>query len=85
MLCTNPVHDDLCLFLNIKIKAWLADKDAEALRCQNLLVEEEEAARRRYVPINCNVSHIGLLNPRFSNSNYVSSLISLVLCLEQTS
>ncbi|XP_010438854.1 PREDICTED: uncharacterized protein LOC104722404 [Camelina sativa] len=29
------------------IKAWLADKDAEALRCQNLLVEEEEAARRR--------------------------------------
>ncbi|WZZ25802.1 hypothetical protein YC2023_009203 [Brassica napus] len=29
------------------IKAWLADKDAEALRCQNLLVEEEEAAQRR--------------------------------------
>ncbi|CAF2149870.1 unnamed protein product [Brassica napus] len=28
------------------IKAWLADKDAEALRCQNLLVEEEEAAQR---------------------------------------
>ncbi|CAH8384463.1 unnamed protein product [Eruca vesicaria subsp. sativa] len=29
------------------IKAWLANKDAEALRCQNLLVEEEEAAQRR--------------------------------------
>ncbi|XP_011048736.1 PREDICTED: uncharacterized protein LOC105142683 isoform X2 [Populus euphratica] len=29
------------------IKAWLADKDAEALRCQKLLVEEEEAAHRR--------------------------------------
>ncbi|KAF3490123.1 hypothetical protein F2Q69_00057373, partial [Brassica cretica] len=29
------------------IKAWLADKDAESLRCQNLLVEEEEAAQRR--------------------------------------
>ncbi|KAF2542103.1 hypothetical protein F2Q68_00030159, partial [Brassica cretica] len=31
----------------LEIKAWLADKDAEALRCQNLLVEEEEAAQRR--------------------------------------
>ncbi|GAV79311.1 hypothetical protein CFOL_v3_22776, partial [Cephalotus follicularis] len=29
------------------IKAWLANKDAEALRCHKLLVEEEEAARRR--------------------------------------
>ncbi|CAI0546597.1 unnamed protein product [Linum tenue] len=29
------------------IKAWLADKDAEALRCQKLLFEEEEAAQRR--------------------------------------
>ncbi|KAF2320431.1 hypothetical protein GH714_027497 [Hevea brasiliensis] len=29
------------------VKAWLADKDAEALRCQQLLVEEEEAAQRR--------------------------------------
>ncbi|KAL0891042.1 hypothetical protein Bca101_015025 [Brassica carinata] len=28
------------------IEAWLTDKDAEALRCQNLLVEEEEAAQR---------------------------------------
>nr|GFB52730.1 zinc finger, C2H2 [Tanacetum cinerariifolium] len=31
------------------VKAWLADKDAEALRCQKLLVEEEEAAQRRFV------------------------------------
>ncbi|CAN1267462.1 hypothetical protein LINPERPRIM_LOCUS12832 [Linum perenne] len=29
------------------VKAWLADKDAESLRCQKLLVEEEEAAQRR--------------------------------------
>lgn len=29
------------------VKAWLADKDAEALRCQKMLVEEEEAAQRR--------------------------------------
>ncbi|KAK1366588.1 putative receptor protein kinase [Heracleum sosnowskyi] len=29
------------------VKAWLADKDAEALRCQKLLVEEEEASMRR--------------------------------------
>ncbi|XP_010555670.1 PREDICTED: uncharacterized protein LOC104825103 [Tarenaya hassleriana] len=29
------------------IEAWLADKDAESLRCQKLLVEEEEAAQRR--------------------------------------
>ncbi|XP_042505291.1 uncharacterized protein LOC122081932 isoform X2 [Macadamia integrifolia] len=29
------------------VTAWLADKDAEALRCHKLLVEEEEAARRR--------------------------------------
>jgi len=31
------------------VKAWLADKDAEALRCQKLLVEEEEAAQKRYI------------------------------------
>ncbi|XP_044468699.1 uncharacterized protein LOC123198138 isoform X2 [Mangifera indica] len=31
----------------ILVKAWLADKEAEALRCQKLLVEEEEAAQRR--------------------------------------
>lgn len=29
------------------VKAWLADKDAEALRFQKLLVEEEEAAQKR--------------------------------------
>ncbi|CAA7390879.1 unnamed protein product [Spirodela intermedia] len=29
------------------VKAWLADKDAEALRCQKLLFEEEEAAQKR--------------------------------------
>eukprot|EP00268_Persea_americana_P038907 TRINITY_DN38558_c0_g1_i6.p1 TRINITY_DN38558_c0_g1~~TRINITY_DN38558_c0_g1_i6.p1 ORF type:complete len:794 (-),score=229.05 TRINITY_DN38558_c0_g1_i6:491-2872(-) len=29
------------------VKAWIADKDAEALRCQKLLVEEEEAAQKR--------------------------------------
>ncbi|PKA59436.1 hypothetical protein AXF42_Ash019590 [Apostasia shenzhenica] len=29
------------------VKAWLVDKDAEALRCQKLLFEEEEAAQKR--------------------------------------
>nr|XP_027103753.1 uncharacterized protein LOC113725006 [Coffea arabica] len=29
------------------VKAWVADKDVEALRCQKLLVEEEEAAQKR--------------------------------------
>lgn len=33
------------------VKAWLADKDAEALRCQKLLVEEEEAAQRRQAEV----------------------------------
>ncbi|KAK8283837.1 hypothetical protein V6Z12_D08G120700 [Gossypium hirsutum] len=33
------------------VKAWLADKDAEALRCQKLLVEEEEAAHKRQVEL----------------------------------
>ncbi|XP_027364159.1 uncharacterized protein LOC113871317 isoform X2 [Abrus precatorius] len=33
------------------VKEWLADKDAEALRCQKLLVEEEEAAQKRQVEI----------------------------------
>lgn len=31
-----------------QVKAWVADKNAEALRCQKLLVEEEEAAKKRY-------------------------------------
>ncbi|XP_072978724.1 uncharacterized protein [Typha angustifolia] len=33
------------------VKAWLADKAAEALRCQKLLVEEEEAAQKRQVEL----------------------------------
>ncbi|XP_004496548.1 uncharacterized protein [Cicer arietinum] len=33
------------------VKEWLADKEAEALRCQKLLVEEEEAAQRRQAAI----------------------------------
>ncbi|KAB2016871.1 hypothetical protein ES319_D08G122500v1 [Gossypium barbadense] len=33
------------------VKAWLADKDAEALRCLKLLVEEEEAAHKRQVEL----------------------------------
>ena len=43
-----PYHDQLFFFPD-KVKAWLADKDAEALRCQKLLVEEEEAAQKRYI------------------------------------
>ncbi|WVZ13538.1 hypothetical protein V8G54_011104 [Vigna mungo] len=30
-----------------KVKAWLTEKEAEALRCQKQLVEEEEAAQKR--------------------------------------
>ncbi|CAN6462299.1 unnamed protein product [Victoria cruziana] len=33
------------------ITAWLADKDAEALRCQKLLFEEEEAAQKRHADL----------------------------------
>ncbi|XP_077223701.1 uncharacterized protein LOC143857190 isoform X3 [Tasmannia lanceolata] len=33
--------------ITLEVKAWVADKDAEALRCQKLLVEEEEAAQKR--------------------------------------
>ncbi|XVE64245.1 hypothetical protein DITRI_Ditri07aG0085900 [Diplodiscus trichospermus] len=41
-----------CFLLEQKlVKAWLADKDAEALRCQKLLVEEEEAAQKRQVEL----------------------------------
>ncbi|GAB2223629.1 hypothetical protein Droror1_Dr00017770 [Drosera rotundifolia] len=29
------------------VRAWLADKDAEALRCQKILVDEEEASQKR--------------------------------------
>lgn len=35
----------------VQVKAWLADKDAEALRWQKLLVEEEEAAQKRYISL----------------------------------
>ena len=34
-----------------QINAWRADKDAEALRFHKLLMEEEEAARKRYITI----------------------------------
>ncbi|KAL6541567.1 hypothetical protein OROGR_011053 [Orobanche gracilis] len=33
------------------LKAWMTDKDAEALRCQKLLVEEEEAEQKRQAEI----------------------------------
>lgn len=37
-----------CFLFELKLlKAWLTDKDAEALRCQKLLMEEEEAAQKR--------------------------------------
>ncbi|MCD7461704.1 hypothetical protein HAX54_046838 [Datura stramonium] len=35
------------LFEQKLVKAWFADKDAEALRCQKLLFEEEEAAQKK--------------------------------------
>ncbi|XP_057762235.1 uncharacterized protein LOC130982297 [Arachis stenosperma] len=41
-----------CFLLEQKlVKAWLADKDAEALRCHRQLVEEEEAAQKRQAEI----------------------------------
>ncbi|GAU51078.1 hypothetical protein TSUD_291130 [Trifolium subterraneum] len=39
------------LLEQILVKAWLADKDAEALRCQKQLVEEEEAAQKRQAEV----------------------------------
>ncbi|KAA8533709.1 hypothetical protein F0562_031226 [Nyssa sinensis] len=39
------------LFEQKLVKAWHANKDAEALRCQKLLVEEEEAAQKRQVEL----------------------------------
>ncbi|CAA2960018.1 uncharacterized protein LOC111396678 isoform X1 [Olea europaea subsp. europaea] len=44
---TNLIACTTYLFEQQLVKAWLTDKDAEALRCQKLLVEEEEAAQRR--------------------------------------
>ncbi|XP_011076143.1 uncharacterized protein LOC105160463 isoform X1 [Sesamum indicum] len=43
----NLVASTSFLFEQQLVKAWVADKDAEALRCQKLLVEEEEAAQKR--------------------------------------
>ncbi|KAI3458133.1 hypothetical protein Pfo_014796 [Paulownia fortunei] len=43
----NLVASTSFLFERQLVKAWVADKDAEALRCQKLLVEEEEAAQKR--------------------------------------
>ncbi|KAL6509298.1 hypothetical protein OROGR_022608 [Orobanche gracilis] len=34
-----------------QLKAWMTDKDAEALRCQKLLVEEEEAEQKRHAEL----------------------------------
>ncbi|KAK4384972.1 hypothetical protein Sango_2621200 [Sesamum angolense] len=42
----NLVASTSFLFEQQLVKAWVADKDAEALRCQKLLVEEEEAAQK---------------------------------------
>ncbi|KAE9611314.1 hypothetical protein Lal_00011570 [Lupinus albus] len=53
-VCLEPKNLVACtsFLLEQKLaKAWLADKDAEALRCQNLLMEEEDAARRRQARI----------------------------------
>ncbi|KAG8381308.1 hypothetical protein BUALT_Bualt06G0108900 [Buddleja alternifolia] len=43
----NLVASTSFLFEQQLVKAWVADKDAEALRCQKLLVEEEEAEQKR--------------------------------------
>jgi len=37
----------LLLQIELQVEAWCADKTAEALRCQKLLEEEEEAAQKR--------------------------------------
>ncbi|XP_022878923.1 uncharacterized protein LOC111396678 isoform X2 [Olea europaea var. sylvestris] len=44
---TNLIACTTFLFEQQLVKAWIDDKDAEALRCQKLLVEEEEAAQKR--------------------------------------
>ncbi|EPS64283.1 hypothetical protein M569_10498, partial [Genlisea aurea] len=43
----NLIASTCFLFELQLVKAWVADKDAEALRCQKLLVEEEEAERNK--------------------------------------
>ncbi|KAF8040574.1 hypothetical protein BT93_B2720 [Corymbia citriodora subsp. variegata] len=53
-ICLEPKNlvASMCFMLEQKlVEAWLADKDAEALRFQKLLVEEEEAAQRRQAEI----------------------------------
>ncbi|KAI3471149.1 hypothetical protein Pfo_027812 [Paulownia fortunei] len=47
----NLVASTSFLFEQQLVKAWVADKDAEALRCQKLLVEEEEAAQKRHAEL----------------------------------
>ncbi|CAI8593703.1 unnamed protein product [Vicia faba] len=47
----NVVACSSFLLEQILVKAWLADKDAEALRCQKQLVDEEEAAHKRQAKI----------------------------------
>ncbi|KAF9613947.1 hypothetical protein IFM89_013482 [Coptis chinensis] len=48
MLEVRNIVACICFLLEQNlVKAWLADKDVEALRCQKLLVEEEEAAQKR--------------------------------------
>ncbi|MCE5165982.1 hypothetical protein HAX54_013698 [Datura stramonium] len=39
------------LFEQKLVKAWVADKDAEALRCQKTLFEEEEAAQKKQAEV----------------------------------
>ncbi|KAG9155429.1 hypothetical protein Leryth_009863 [Lithospermum erythrorhizon] len=43
----NLVASMSLLFEQKLVKAWIADKDAEALRCQKILVEEEEVVQKR--------------------------------------
>ncbi|KAI8007409.1 hypothetical protein LOK49_LG07G00376 [Camellia lanceoleosa] len=48
------------------VRAWFADKDAEALRCQKLLVEEEEAAQKRSAQV-INGNKIWTRKPKSEN------------------
>ena len=64
------------LSLHGQVKACLAHKDAEALRYQKLLMEEEEAAQNRYAGANMFVL-------TFLNSNQWSTrcIVRHILCL----
>ncbi|XP_033517730.1 uncharacterized protein LOC107832086 isoform X2 [Nicotiana tabacum] len=46
-LTEDMIQDRRVWSSKIKVKAWVAEKDAEALRCQKLLFEEEEAAQKK--------------------------------------